>query len=234
MKLQQHTEEKRQAVRGWDIVSAGFGLTGFALIMASIANPGAKINAIRLPAAFGMMAASVGAERLRESDLLSLNESINFQKTIKTEKIKKDTLLRETIDDLQTEEALFQSVPVDRWSDLAQRTGIAPPNLEARSANANPVTAQAEMPEPPVQGTAPTAIMEPDPCADGYDPEAAAATESNVCQDCLIFAANVEAWFAERGDEVPDSLIAEWRQKPGIAIKVTDGIASIVRGQDHA
>lgn len=233
MKLQQHAEEKRQSVRGWDIVSAGFGLTGFALIMASIANPGAKINAIRLPAAFGMMLASIGAEQLRESDLLSLNEAINFQKTIKTEKIKKDTLLRETIDDLQAEEALFQSVPVDRWSDLAQRTGIAPPNLEARSANANPATAQAEMPEPPVQGTAPTAIMEPDPCADGYDPENV-TDESDVCQDCLIFAANVEAWFVERGDEVPDSLIAEWRENPGIAIKVTDGIASIVRGQDHA
>ena len=230
MKLQQHTEEKRQAVRGWDIVSAGFGLTGFALFMASIANPGAKINAIRLPAALGVMIASVGAERSQSSDLLSLNEAVNFQKAIKTEKIKKDTLLRETIDDLQAEEALFQSVPVDRWSDLAQRTGIVPPNLEARSANANPATAPAEMPEPPVQGTAPTATMEPDPCADGYDPET--SPESEVFQDCLIFAANVEAWFAERGDEVPDSLIAEWRENPGIAIKVTDGIASIVRGQD--
>lgn len=232
MKLQQHAEEKRQAVRGWDIVSAGLGLTGFALIMASIANPGAKINAIRLPAAFGMMLASVGAEQLRSTDLLSLNETINFQKAIKTEKIKKDTLLRETIDDLQTEEELFQSVPVDRWTDLAQRTGIAPPNLEARSVNANPAMTAAEMPEPPVQGAA-TATMEPDPCADGYDPEDA-SPESEVFQDCLVFAANVEAWFAERGDEVPGSLIAEWRKNPGIAIKVTDGIASIVRGQDHA
>lgn len=228
-KLQEHTAEKKEAVRGWDIISAGFGLIGFGLMAVSIGQPGEKINAIRLPAALMMMVASVGAEMAREADLLSLDESLGFEKAIKTEKIKKDVMMRETIDDLQIEEELFHSVPVDRWSDLTQRTGIAPPNIEARAAMQNTVI-QEPMPEPAVQGTA-TATLEPDPCIGGYDPEAEVAEPA---QDCLVFAANVEAWFIEKGGDVPDSLIAEWRESPGIAIKVTDGQASIVRGESHA
>lgn len=230
MKLQQHSEEKKQAVRGWDILSTGLGLMGMALMASSLSQPKEILNAIRLPTALVLMVGSVGAEKLRESDLLSLDEAVNFQKAIKTEKIKKDTMLRETIDDLQFEEELFQSVPVDRWSDIAQRTGIMPPNLEARSANSNPAIVQAELPEPPVQGAA-TATIDPDPCIGGYDPEIGIEPNETTVHDCLIFAANVEAWFNEKGDDVPDSLISEWREKPGIAIKVVDGIASIVKGE---
>lgn len=233
MKLQQHSEEKKQAVRGWDILSTGLGLMGMALIASSLCQPKEILNAIRLPTALVLMIGSVGSEKLRESDLLSLDEAVNFQKSIKTEKIKKDTMLRETIDDLRAEEELFQSVPVDRWSDIAQRTGIMPPNLEARSANSNPAIAQSvEAPEPPVQGTS-TATIEPDPCIGGYDPEGDIGFNETTVNDCLIFAANVEAWFNEKGDDMPDSLIAEWRETPGIAIKVLDGIASIVRGDGN-
>ena len=230
MKLDQHQSEKHQAVKGWDIVSTGLGLMGMALMLTSICQPKSPINALRLPAALVMMVGSVGAERLRETDLLSLDEALNFQNAIKTEKIKKDTMLRETIADLQDEEHLFNSVPVDRWSDIAQRTGIMPPNLEARSALQNQAVPQA-LPEPPVQGTA-TATIESDPCEGGYDPEGLDDSTIETVQDCLIFAANVEAWFAEKGDAAPDSLIAEWRSAPGIAIKVEDGQASIVRSKN--
>ena len=228
MKLQQHAAEKKHAVRGWDILSTGLGLMGGALMLASMCNPGAKINAVRLPMALVLMVGSVGAEKLRESDLLSLDEAVSFQKTIKTEKIKKDTMLRETIADLRDEEELFGSVPVDRWSDIAQRTGIMPPNLEAR--NSNPAIAPSELSEPPVQGIA-TATIEPDPCTGGYDPEGDIEPTETTMNDCLVFAANVEAWFNEKGDDVPDTLIAEWTENPGIAIKVEDGIASIVRSE---
>ena len=230
MKLQQHAAEKKQAVRRWDILSTGLGLMGMLLMLASMCNPGANINAVRLPTALVLMIASVGSEKLRESDLLSLDEAVNFQKSIKTEKIKKDTMLRETIDDLQFEEELFHSVPVDRWSDLTQRTGIMPPNLEARSAMQNQASPQG-LPEPPAQGMA-TATIEPDPCEGGYDPESLDDRPVETVQDCLIFAANVEAWFAEKGDDAPDSLVDEWRSAPGIAIKVEDGQASIVRSKN--
>lgn len=230
MKLQQHSEEKKQAVRGWDILSTGLGLMGMALMASSLCQPKEVLNSIRLPTALVLMVGSLGAERLRESDLLSLDEAVSFQKAIKTEKIKKDTMLRETIDDLRSEEELFQSVPVDRWSDISQRTGIMPPNLEAR--NSNPAIAPSELSEPPVQGTA-TATIEPDPCTGGYDPEGDIEPNEATVNDCLIFAANVDAWFNEKGDDVPDSLISEWRENPGIAIKVVDGIASIVRGKSN-
>jgi|GEM_PF-1423752 len=230
MKLNTHQSEKQESVRGWDILSFVLGAMGGSLIVYSISQPGNPANALRLPTALVMLSGSVIAERLRETDLLSLDEALNFQKSIKTEKIKKDTMLRETIADLQDEEHLFDSVPVDRWSDIAQRTGIMPPNLEARSAMQNQAAPQA-LPEPPVQGMA-VATIEPDPCEGGYDPEGLNDNPIETVQDCLIFAANVEAWFAEKEDDAPDSLIAEWRSSPGIAIKVENGQASIVRSKN--
>jgi hypothetical protein len=47
-----------------------------------------------------------------------------------------------------------------------------------------------------------------------------------------VFAVNVESWFLEKGELVPESLIDEWRENPGIAIKVEDGQASIVRSEN--
>lgn len=232
MKLELHKGEKHQAVRGWDILSFGLGTMSGLLIVFSVAQPKTPLNALRIPAALVMSIGSVVAERLRETDLLSLDEALGFQKAIKTEKIRKDVMMRETIADLQDEEHLFKSVPVDRWSDIAERTGIMPPNLEARSAMQNQAATQL-LPEPPVQGTA-TATIDPetDPCEGGYDPEGLDDSPVDAVQDCLIFAANVEAWFAEKGDAAPDSLVNEWRSAPGIAIKVENGQASIVRSKN--
>ena len=230
MKLDWHKDEKRQSVRGWDILSSVLGVMGGSLIIFSISQPKAPLNALRIPTALIMLSGSVIAERLRETDLLSLDEAVKFQKAIKTEKIKRDVMMSQSLEDLRDEEDWFNSAPVDRWSDLAQRTGIMPPNLEARSALQNQTSPQA-LPEPPVQGTA-TATIEPDPCEGGYDPEGLDDSPIETAQDCLIFAANVEAWFAEKGDDAPDSLIAEWRSAPGIAIKVEDGQASIVRSKN--
>jgi hypothetical protein len=233
MKLELHKGEKHQAVRGWDILSFGLGTMSGLLIVVSVAQPKAPLNALRIPAALVMSIGSVVAERLRETDLLSLDEALGFQKAIKTQKIRKDVMMRETIADLQDEEHLFNSVPVDRWSDIAERTGIMPPNLEARSALQNQAAPQQVLPEPPVQGMA-TATIDPetDPCEGGYDPEGLDDSPVDVVQDCLIFAVNVEAWFAEKGDAAPDSLVNEWRSAPGIAIKVEDGNASIVRSKN--
>ena len=230
MKLAEHKDEKRESVRGWDILSFGLGSMGWALVLFSIAQPGNPANAARIPAALGMAIGSVFAERLRETDLLSLDEALLFQNSVKTAKIKQDTMMRETIADLRDEEDFFNSVPIDRWSDLAQRTGIMPPNLEARSAMQNQAAPQGS-PEPPVQGTA-VATIETDPCEGGYNPEDLDDRTVETVHDCLIFASNVEAWFAEKGDEAPDSLVNEWRSDPGIAIKVEDGQASIVRSKN--
>ena len=234
MKLELHKGEKHQSVRGWDILSFGLGTMSGLLIVVSVAQPKTPLNALRIPTALVMSIGSVIAERLRENDLLSLDEALGFQKAIKTEKIRKDVMMRETIADLQDEEHLFKSVPVDRWSDIAERTGIMPPNLEARSAMQNQAATQQVLPEPPVQGTA-TATIDPetDPCEGGYDPEGLDDDRTvETVQDCLIFAANVEAWFAEKGDAAPDSLVNEWRSAPGIAIKVENGQASIVRSKN--
>ena len=232
MKLDTHKSEKQESVRGWDILSFGLGSMGWALVFFSIGQPGNPANALRLPAALGMAIGSVVAEQLRESDLLSLDAAVKFQQSIKTEKIKKNTLMRETIGDLRDEEDWFNSAPVDRWSDIAERTGIMPPNLEARLALQNQAMTQT-LPEPPVQGTA-TATIDPetDPCEGGYDPEGLDDSAVDDVQDCLVFAANVEAWFAEKGDAAPDSLVNEWRSAPGIAIKVENGQASIVRSKN--
>ena len=230
MKLDDHRLEKQESVRGWDLLSAGLGAMGGVLILFSIGQPGNRANAFRLPVALGMMLGSVAAERLRENDLLSLDEALNFQKSIKTEKIKKEVMMKESIADLRDEEDWFNSAPVDSWSAITERTGIMPPNLESRSAMQNQAVPQS-LPEPPVQGTV-TATIEPDPCAGGYDPEGLDDSPIETVQDCLIFATNVEAWFAEKGDAAPDSLIAEWRSAPGIAIKVENGQASIVRSKN--
>jgi hypothetical protein len=229
MKLNGHLAAKKEAVRGWDILSAGFGVTGLFLIGSCLVQPKAKINAIRLPVAVIVLACSCAAERLRESDLLSLNKAVEFDKGIQSEKIRKDTLIEATIEDLEVEELAYRRVPQDRWADLAERTGIAPPNLDARSAiQSNPIAASTSTQtiEPPVQ----TAIPDPeiDPCHGGYDPEG----DSQDSQDCIVFAADVESWFSEKGDLVPDSLITEWRENPGIAIKVEGGQASIVRSEN--
>ncbi|MGL5061084.1 MAG: hypothetical protein ACRC62_14010 [Microcoleus sp.] len=234
MKLQQHVATKKEAVRGWDILSAGMGITGFFLIASCLVQPKAKINAIRLPAAVIMLAGSCAAERLRESDLLSLDKAIEFERGIVTEKIRKDTLLRETIDDLRSEEELFVTVPRDRWGDLAERTGIMPPNIEARQAmqpqNGGGQAPATQVMEPPVQSELANAA---DPTPQGYDPEEAESDRQgdrqSEIQDCIVFADQVAAWFKEKGDLVPESLIAEWQNSPGIAIKVEDGRAIIVR-----
>lgn len=228
MKLELHTAEKHEAVRGWDILSSGLGFTSALLFGACLLNPKEPINAIRIPLIPIFAMASVAAEKLRESDLMSLDQATSFQSSIKTEKIKKHTLLTQTIDDLKIEEELFQSVPMDRWHDLAERTGIKPPNLEARAAlQNNTALGQDIIPEPEVQG-ATVATIEPDPCSEGYDPEEETQpVEAN--QDSLIFANQVESWFLEKGDHVPSSLIQEWRENPGIAIKIENGQANIVR-----
>jgi hypothetical protein len=165
-----------------------------------------------------------------------LNKAVEFDKGIQSEKIRKDTLLEATIEDLEAEELAYRRVPQDRWTDLAERTGIAPPNLEARSAmqstlQSNPIatSTSTQTIEPPVQ----TSIPDPeiDPCHGGYDPECD-SQDSQDSHDCIVFAANVEPWFLEKGDLVPDSLITEWRENPGIAIKVEGGQASIVRSEN--
>jgi hypothetical protein len=256
VKLQEHLAKKKENVRGWDILSAGLGITGFFLISTCLCQPKAKINAVRLPAALVMMMGSCVAERLRESDLLSLDKAVEFNQSILSEKIRRHTLLSETIDDLQTEDSFYDGVPQDRWMDLAERTGIAPPNLEARQALMSQSVAQTaiQTEEPAVQ-TAQTVgvrgnaigVMEHeiDPAIGydpEYDPENASSTNADVwaddgviegeeVQDCLIFAVNVPAWFKEKAGLVPSTLIAEWLENPGIAIKVEGGQASIVRSQ---
>jgi hypothetical protein len=151
MKLQQHLATKKEAVRGWDILSAGLGITGLFLIGSCLIQPREKINAIRLPVAVIVMAGSCAAERLRESHLLSLDKAVEFSQSIQSEKIRKDTLLEATIDDLQLEEIAYQRISQDRWADLAERTGIAPPNLEARQLQAAQPATSAQTIEPPVQ-----------------------------------------------------------------------------------
>lgn len=221
-KLQQHTLAKKAAVNGWDLISGFFGVTGGCLIMASCIQPKAPINQFRLPAAFLMMAASVGAERLRENDLVSLDKAIEYHSSIKSERIRRNVIHSQILEDLREEDQLFAQVPQGQWPIVAQRLGINPPNYEMRQPQAQRIA------EPEVQGVAPVAVVDRDPCADGYDPEASRDDTATI-EDTLIFANQVEQWFSDRAGLIPDSLIAEWRDNPGMGIQIKDGVAEIVR-----
>jgi hypothetical protein len=214
-KLQEHKQLKAHKVNGWDIISAGLGIAGTLLIGISAIQPKNPINIVRVPFSFLLFAGSVTAERLRESDLLSLDRALEYEKAIKSERIKIDTTLQERLHHIQAAEEFYAQVPIDRHAEVAAIVGMNPPNYAARQSDPL-VQAMSE----PVSQTAIAEEVEPT----GDDPE--------TKESSFIVAANVAEWFEQMGDRAPESLLNEWKQKPGIGIEITDGQAFVVRGQD--
>ena len=218
--LDNHAKQKQDAVNGWDIVSSFLGITGLCLLGSACIQPGHSLNQFRLPGALLLFGASAAAERLRETDLASLDRAVQFRDSIKTERIKRAVLHEQALKDLEEEEQLFQLVPRDRWGAVAEKLGLTPPNYEIRNQQQAP-----QIPEPLVQGLPQSAaVMEADPCVDGYDPE-----KDKAINDCIIFAEQVAQWFEDRLAILPESLIKEWKADPGYAIQVKDGVAKILR-----
>jgi hypothetical protein len=215
-KLQEHKQLKAHKVNGWDIISAGLGIAGTLLIGISAIQPKNPINIVRVPFSFLLFAGSVTAERLRESDLLSLDRALEYEKAIKSERIKIDTTLQEQLHHIQAAEEFYAQVPIDRHAEVAAIVGMNPPNHAARQLDPM-VQAMSE----PVPQTAMTEEVEPT----GDDPETREASDSTT----FIMAANVAEWFKQMGDRAPEALLSEWKNLPGIGIEITGKKAFVVR-----
>jgi hypothetical protein len=216
-KLQKHAEAKAKKVNGWDIISTFLGLGGTALVVVSFTQPKNIANSIRLPAAFGLFAASVVAERCRESELLSLDRATEYLKNLQTERIKLDAVLHQTKYEIQQVEDFYQDIPIDRQPEVAARIGYAPPNYAARQPD--PVLSF----QPVAVSTAPPEIQIPDEDPSlNYDPERISSGS------IFIPAELVESWFKSHGKDIPQSLIEDWQNSEGaIGIEIHDGSAHV-------
>jgi len=220
MKLLEHKAKKEKRVNGWDIISAGLGISGWLMIAISAIQPKNPVNMLRLSTAFVILfPVSVGAERLREDDLLSLDRATDYEKALISDRLRFDTVIGEELHRIRTAEEVFAQVPVDRQLEIAQKIGVAPPNYAARQVD--PIVQSLHQPIPTQ-----TATEEVDPTGD-FDPEDQ-ADQREDSGSRFIMAANVEAWFEEMGDRAPKSLIDEWAKSPGAGIEITDGQAFVV------
>ena len=214
--LEEHKKKKAYKVNGWDIISTGLGIAGTLVIVVSAMQPKNPINMLRLPAALTLFAVSVGAERLRESDLLSLDRALQYEKNLQSDRLRFSTVIGEELHRVSIAEEAYSQLPPDRHLEIAQRIGIAPPNYAARQTD--PVVQQLQQP---------TQTIEPDPTGD-FDPEQQAEKRSDSGSS-FIPAAKVSDWFTDRGKAIPESLIEEWKTNPGTGISIENGNANIIR-----
>ena len=220
--LEEHKKKKAYKVNGWDIISTGLGIAGTLVIVVSAMQPKNPINMLRLPAALTLFAVSVGAERLRESDLLSLDRALQYEKNLQSDRLRFSTVIGEELHRVSIAEEAYSQLPPDRHLEIAQKIGIAPPNYAARQPD--PVVQQLQQ---PVTQTPVTQTIEPDPTGD-FDPEQQAEKRSNSGSS-FIPAEKVSDWFAQMGKAIPDALIEEWKTEPGTGISIEDGNANIIR-----
>jgi len=213
MKLLEHKAKKEKRVNGFDLISTAFNIAGWSMIAIAAIQPKNPVNMLRIPAAVALFYGSVTAERLRESDLLSLDSATDYEKNVVSDRIRLDTVMHEELHRIQATEAFFQQVPVDLHEAVAQKIGATPPNYAARQ------------PDPVVQQLQQT--IEPDPTGD-FDPEQQAEKRSNSGSS-FIPAEKVSDWFTQMGKAIPESLINEWKAEPGTGISIEDGDANIVR-----
>ena len=215
--LEEHKKKKAYKVNGWDIISTGLGIAGTLVIVVSAMQPKNPINMLRLPAALTLFAVSVGAERLRESDLLSLDRALQYEKNLQSDRLRFSTVIGEELHRVNIAEEAYSQLPPDRHLEIAQKIGIAPPNYAARQPD--PVVQQLQQPV--------TQTIEPDPTGD-FDPYQQAEKRSDSGSS-FIPAVRVADWFKEMGKAIPESLIEEWKTEPGTGISIEDGNATIVR-----
>lgn len=215
--LEEHKRKKAYKVNGWDIISTGLGIAGTLVIVVSAMQPKNPINMLRLPAALILFAVSVGAERLRESDLLSLDRALQYEKNLQSDRLRFSTVIGEELHRMSIAEEAYSQLPPDRHLEIAQRIGVAPPNYAARQPD--PVVQQLQQPV--------TQTIEPDPTGD-FDPEQQAEKRS-TSGSSFIPAEKVSDWFTEMGNAIPESLIEEWETEPGTGISIEDGTANIIR-----
>jgi len=214
--LEEHKKKKAYKVNGWDIISTGLGIAGTLVIVVSAMQPKNPINMLRLPAALTLFAVSVGAERLRESDLLSLDRALQYEKTLQSDRLRFSTVIGEELHRVSIAEEAYSQLPPDRHLEIAQKIGIAPPNYAARQPD--PVVQQLQQP---------TQTIETDPTGD-FDPEQQTEKRS-TSGSSFIPAAKVSDWFAQMGKAIPESLREEWKTEPGTGISIEDGNANIIR-----
>jgi hypothetical protein len=227
MQLIKHIGEKKSKVVGWDRVSIGSTVCGYALLALTLCQPRHPLNGIRIASIAVLATFSVVTERLRETDLVSLEKAQEYDKLNTSDRIRSETMLLTTAQSRARSEEIYQAIPQDEWGYIFGETGIAPPNLEMRKAIATPPQPRVE---PAIGATGPVrmAVAEVDPTG-SYDPEADAATE----EPQFIFAHNVPAWLKSIGDGGA-SMRDEWTKKPGVGIKVAGDRAEIVyRENDH-
>lgn len=215
--LEEHKKKKAYKVNGWDIISSGLGIAGTLVIGVSAMQPKNPINMLRLPAALTLFAVSVGAERLRESDLLSLDRALQYEKNLQSDRLRFSTVIGEELHRVSIAEEAYSQLPPDRHLEIAQRIGVAPPNYAARQPD--PVVQQLQQPV--------TQTIEPDPTGD-FDPEQQAEKRSDSGSS-FIPAEKVSDWFTQMGNAIPESLIEEWETEPGTGISIEDGTANIIR-----
>ena len=224
-KLEEYKKKKAYKVNGWDIISTGLGIAGTLVIAVSAIQPKNPINMLRLPAALTLFAVSVGAERLKGSDLLLLDRATDYEKSLKSDRLRLGTVIHEELHKLQAVEEMFLQVPPDRHLEIAQKLGVEPPNYAARQVD--PLTQQLNQ---PAQLTQPAQTVEPDPTGN-FDPEK--ATERENSGSAFIPAVRVADWLKEVSKVIPESLIKslikEWETNPGIGISIEDGNANIIR-----
>ena len=217
MKLLEHKAKKEKRVNGFDLISTAFNIAGWSMIAIAAIQPKNPVNMLRISAAVALFYGSVTAERLRESDLLSLNSATDYEKNVVSDRIRLDTVMHEELHRIQATEEFFQQVPVDLHEAVAQKIGATPPNYAARQPD--PVVQQLQQPV--------TQTIEPDPTGD-FDPEQQAEKRSNSGSS-FIPAEKVSDWFAQMGRAIPDALIEEWKAEPGTGISIEDGNANIIR-----
>lgn len=218
-KLKEHRQKKADRVKSWDIIATGLNVAGWLLLVVSFMQPKNPINIAQLSIAFGLFSVSVGAERLRESDLLLLNSATKYEENIINDRVMLDTVINEELYKLKTIEEMFIQFPSDRHLEIAQKIGAAPPNYAARQLD--PIVQSLHQ---PIQ--APMVTDDADPTGD-FDPEVQPEQREDSGSR-FIMASNVDEWFKEMGDRAPQSLVDQWLQCPGAGIEITNGQASVV------
>lgn len=227
-KLEEHKNKKAYKVQGFDIISTGLNIAGWLLLATSAMQPKNPVNIARLGLSFGLFSASVITERLRESDLLSLDRATDYEKVLIGDRLKLDAVITEELHKLEVAESVFAQVPIDRHMEIAQKIGVAPPNYAARQVD--PIAQSLSQPQ-----TQTVVEDEVDPTGD-FDPESR-SQEREDSGSRFILAENVDSWFQEikkSGEYKPDAIEAlmnEWEESGGIGIEVSDNRAFVIPQQ---
>lgn len=226
-KLDLFTRTKKEAVRGQDMISMGLGILGGALLAISVVQPKSAVNALRVPLSVAMFAGSVIAERIREEHLESMQNALGYQKSIDSERIKRDTFHLNTLKDLQEELEVFQAAPKHLWPILADKLGYSiPPEKDQFVATSY----YGDVAEPSVDTGYQSNVALQDPSAD-YDPEES-ESKGDTSNCSVIFAAQVKGWMEANIDLIPESLAEAWKSSPGYAIEINDGKVKILRSEN--